>query len=155
MPLLPGEIPESDQETCQTPPLFYQPAKPSDMQPKYLSSPSEAMNMNLGKMGDGEGQESLACCSPWGHKESDTTERLNNNNISSSKIRVVVVERLLHHKGKERGHHLLKIFFLCALFLVFIEFVKIWLLFYILVSFFFFFFFLFYFGQEACDILAP
>ena len=21
---------------------------------------------------------SLACCSPWGHKESDTTERLNN-----------------------------------------------------------------------------
>ena len=28
--------------------------------------------------GDGEGQESLACCSPWGHKESDTTEQLNN-----------------------------------------------------------------------------
>ena len=26
-----------------------------------------------------EGQGSLACCSPWGHKESDTTERLNNN----------------------------------------------------------------------------
>ena len=25
----------------------------------------------------GEGQGSLACCSPWGHKESDTTERLN------------------------------------------------------------------------------
>ena len=22
------------------------------------------------------------CCSPWGHKESDTTERLNNNNLS-------------------------------------------------------------------------
>ena len=29
--------------------------------------------------GDGEGHESLACCSPWGHKESDMTERLNNN----------------------------------------------------------------------------
>ena len=29
-------------------------------------------------LGDGEGQGSLACCSPWGHKESDTTERLNN-----------------------------------------------------------------------------
>ena len=26
---------------------------------------------------DGEGQGSLACRSPWGHKESDTTERLN------------------------------------------------------------------------------
>ena len=24
--------------------------------------------------GDGEGQEGLACCSPWGCKESDTTE---------------------------------------------------------------------------------
>ena len=29
--------------------------------------------------GDGEGQGSLACCSPWGSKESDTTEQLNNN----------------------------------------------------------------------------
>ena len=29
--------------------------------------------------GDGEGQGSLACCSPRGHKESDMTERLNNN----------------------------------------------------------------------------
>ena len=28
---------------------------------------------------DGEGQGSLACCSPWGSKESDTTERLNNS----------------------------------------------------------------------------
>ena len=28
--------------------------------------------------GDGEGEGSLACCSPWGHKESDTTGRLNN-----------------------------------------------------------------------------
>ena len=30
--------------------------------------------------GDGEGQGSLVCCSPWGHKQLDTTERLNNNN---------------------------------------------------------------------------
>ena len=28
-------------------------------------------------LGVGDGQGSLACCSPWGHKESDTTERLN------------------------------------------------------------------------------
>ena len=28
--------------------------------------------------GGAEGQGSLACCSPWGHKESDTTEQLNN-----------------------------------------------------------------------------
>ena len=30
-------------------------------------------------LGDGEGQESLVCCSPWGHKEWKMTERLNNN----------------------------------------------------------------------------
>ena len=33
-------------------------------------------------LGDGEGQESLVSCSPWGRKESDTTERLKNNNAS-------------------------------------------------------------------------
>ena len=35
--------------------------------------------------GDGEGhlgKGSLACCSPWIHKESDTTDQLNNNKIS-------------------------------------------------------------------------
>ena len=34
-------------------------------------------------LGDGEGQGSLAFCSPWGHKESETIERLNNNNNPS------------------------------------------------------------------------
>ena len=28
-------------------------------------------------LGDGEGQGSLACCSPWGRQELDTTEQLN------------------------------------------------------------------------------
>jgi len=28
-------------------------------------------------LGAGDGQGSLACCSPWGHKELDTTEQLN------------------------------------------------------------------------------
>jgi len=37
--------------------------------------------------GNGDGQGSLACCSPWGCKESDATERLNNskNNTTSPK----------------------------------------------------------------------
>ena len=30
-------------------------------------------------LGDSEGQGSVARCRPWGRKESDTTERLNNN----------------------------------------------------------------------------
>ena len=31
-------------------------------------------------LGDGEWQGSLAYCSPWGHRESDTTDQLNYNN---------------------------------------------------------------------------
>ena len=33
---------------------------------------------------DSEGPGSLGCCSPRGHKESDTTEQLNNNNMFSN-----------------------------------------------------------------------
>ena len=33
--------------------------------------------------GDSEGQGDLACCSPWGQKEPDMTEQLNNNNNNS------------------------------------------------------------------------
>ena len=35
--------------------------------------------------GAGEGQGGLACCSPWGHKTLDTTERLNNNKNNVSR----------------------------------------------------------------------
>ena len=38
--------------------------------------------------GDGDGQGGLACCSPWGHKESDTTERLSSSN--NENMRTVV-----------------------------------------------------------------
>ena len=34
-------------------------------------------------LADGEGQGSLACYGPWGHKESDTTEPLNNSNSTN------------------------------------------------------------------------
>ena len=33
--------------------------------------------------GDGDGQGSLACCSPWVRKEMDTAEQLNNKYILS------------------------------------------------------------------------
>ena len=32
-------------------------------------------------LGDGEGQGSQKCYSPWGLRELDTTEQLNNNNV--------------------------------------------------------------------------
>ena len=37
--------------------------------------------------GDSEGQGSLACCSPWGHKESNTTYWLNNNKCFAGKTK--------------------------------------------------------------------
>ena len=33
----------------------------------------------------GDGQGSLTCCSPWGHKELDMTERLNNIVVSGER----------------------------------------------------------------------
>ena len=39
---------------------------------RWLDGITDSMDMSLSKL-----QGGLACCSPWGHKESDTTERLN------------------------------------------------------------------------------
>ena len=48
-------------------------------------------------LGDGEGQGTLACCSPWGSKELDTTEQLNNTcSASSSPSRQTALKRTLH-----------------------------------------------------------
>ena len=45
---------------------------------RWLDDITDSMDLSLSKLwGDGEGQGSLVCCSPWGHKESDTTEQLN------------------------------------------------------------------------------
>ena len=46
-------------------------------------------------LGDSEGQRSLACCSPWGHKELDTTEQVNNKCIilNRPKIKITMTEK--------------------------------------------------------------
>ena len=38
-------------------------------------------------LGAGDGHRSLACCSPWGHKESDTTDQLNKACACSGEVR--------------------------------------------------------------------
>ena len=38
-------------------------------------------------LGDREGQRRLACCSSWGCKELDTTERLNNKNQNKARYK--------------------------------------------------------------------
>ena len=42
---------------------------------RWLDGITDSVDMSLGEiLGVGDGQGSLACCSPWGHKESDTAE---------------------------------------------------------------------------------
>ena len=46
---------------------------------RWLHGITDSMDMSLSKApGVGDGQGSLVCCSPWGRKESDVTEQLNN-----------------------------------------------------------------------------
>ena len=44
---------------------------------RWLDGITNLMDMSLSKLGVGDGQGSLTCCSLCGHKESDTTEQLN------------------------------------------------------------------------------
>ena len=48
---------------------------------RWLDGITDSMDMSLSELWEkvSEGQGSLECCSPWGHKGSDTTERLSNN----------------------------------------------------------------------------
>jgi len=45
---------------------------------RWLDGITDSMEMSLSKLpptlGVDDGQGGLACCSPWGHKELDTTE---------------------------------------------------------------------------------
>ena len=45
---------------------------------------------------DGEGQGSLVCCSPWGCRESDMTERLNNKCILGCTFKVNLYHGQIH-----------------------------------------------------------
>ena len=46
---------------------------------RWLGGITDSMDISLSKLQElvGDGQRSLVCCSPWGRKESDTTERIN------------------------------------------------------------------------------
>ena len=57
---------------------------------RRLDDLNDSMDMNLRKLWESEGQGSLACCSPWGRKELDMAEQLNNSSykLGSSAERV-------------------------------------------------------------------
>ena len=52
---------------------------------RWLDGITDSMYIGFEQaLGDSEGQGSLACCSSWGHKESDTKEQLNSTNNTYS-----------------------------------------------------------------------
>ena len=55
----------------------------------WMASPTQWHEFEQ-SVGESKGQESLVCCSPWDHKELDTTEQLNNNEFW-----MLFLERLL------------------------------------------------------------
>ena len=57
---------------------------------------------------DGEGQRSLVCCSSWGHKESDTTQQLNQQQRSRSRPKAV----------SQKGSYLQRMIQLCSKILI-------------------------------------
>ena len=55
---------------------------------RWLYGISDLMNMSLNKLQEfGNGEGSLVCCSPWGHKESGLTEWLNWTDCTSDFLR--------------------------------------------------------------------
>ena len=63
---------------------------------KWLDSITDSMDMSLRKFREfGDGQGSLACCSPWGYKKLDTTERLNWTGIRFLNLNVSFLSKLV------------------------------------------------------------
>ena len=62
---------------------------------RWLDGISNSMDKYEQAPGDGEGQRSLACCSPWGHKESDMTEWLNSNKLNKYHVIIFSLKKTL------------------------------------------------------------
>ena len=55
----------------------------------WLDGSTDSVDMRLGKLGIGEGQGGLVCCSPWSHKELDTTEWLKWTELNWTELKAI------------------------------------------------------------------
>ena len=55
----------------------FRPIRRGRQRMRWLDGITDSMDMSEQASGDGDGQGSLACCSPQGHKKSDMTEQMN------------------------------------------------------------------------------
>jgi len=67
---------------------------------RWLDGITDSMDMSLSKLWEMVKDGGLACCSPWGRKESDTTDRENKNkhtrwNVSHKKERIPFATTLI------------------------------------------------------------
>ena len=66
---------------------------------RWLDGITNSRDMSLSKLWrDGEGQGSLACCSPWGLQDLDTTEWLNNKMY----VNVQILQYKIKFKNKRK-----------------------------------------------------
>ena len=61
----------------------------------WLDGITDSMDMSLSKLWDSAMDRGLACCSPWGRKESDTTEWLNWTELISILLTSVKFQKTL------------------------------------------------------------
>ena len=60
----------------------------------WLDGIIDSMDMNFFKLWEIVKDRSLVCCSPWGHKEQDTTELLKNNRFANLQLNLDVENRV-------------------------------------------------------------
>ena len=58
----------------------------------WLDGITDSMDMSLSKLQEMVKDRGLTCCSPWAHKESDTTDQLNYNRLLIS-VLVMAIRR--------------------------------------------------------------
>ena len=83
---------------------------------RWLDGITDSMDMRLSKLQETVKEGSLACCCPWGHKEPDTTERLNNNKGELVNVKLInqIINFLLHAEASNRSEYLKKKSTLCC-----------------------------------------